>query len=142
MCRYAFHNYKNHYACFVCRKSFKHPGPSSMTTEQVQIQVGRLTKWIERPVPLSIHCPECTREMHDMGLDFKAPRKNDLEQWHKVKRLSDAGVTFHSCGCGGPGWRPQRLNEVAAFLERTQTQSPGLALLNRTPKRKLSLARL
>ena len=31
MCRYAFHIYKNHYACFTCRKMFRQPTRAEMS---------------------------------------------------------------------------------------------------------------
>ena len=35
----------------------------------------------------SVPCPECGEAMHDMGLDFKAPRQDDVKQWTKVEIL-------------------------------------------------------
>ena len=59
--------------------------------------------------------------MNNMGLDFRAPRQTDIEQWRKVEILSENGINFGSCGCGGPGPRPARLREVPVFLrEREQ----------------------
>ena len=54
--------------------------------------------------------------MHDMGLDFKAPRQNDREQWRKVEMLSFHGYRYSSCGCCGPGFRPSCLRDVPHFL--------------------------
>jgi hypothetical protein len=56
--------------------------------------------------------------MSNMGLDFKAPRQRDKRQWKKVRILFERGYTYHSCGCGGPGYRPRTLAEVPAFLGR------------------------
>ena len=38
-----------------------------------------------------------------MGLDFKAPRKENVRAWSALK---ERGYTFNSCGCGGPGFVP------------------------------------
>jgi DNA-directed RNA polymerase subunit RPC12/RpoP len=95
MCRYAFHEYRDHYACFDCRKTFKYDAV--------------------RDDP---KCPQCAKTMVSMGLDFKTPRQNDDRQWRKVKILTQHGYKFGSCGCSGPGERPKRLSEVKEFLQR------------------------
>lgn len=96
MCRYGFHVYKNHYACFTCRKAFAR---MSATT-----------------------CPHCGGTLHSMGLDFKAPRRNDLKQWQKVEKLYLNGIGYYSCGCSGPGYRPTRLNQVDDFLDARERE--------------------
>ena len=69
--------------------------------------------------------------MHDMGLDFKAPRQDDVKQWTKVEILFRHGFTFHSCGCCGPGLRPAELREVEAFLADHLPRSEGEKLLRK-----------
>jgi hypothetical protein len=54
--------------------------------------------------------------MHSLGLDFKAPKQSDVEQWAKVELLHRNGYDFGSCGCSGPGPRPERLRDVGPFL--------------------------
>ncbi|MFN3651870.1 MAG: hypothetical protein ACK47B_20035 [Armatimonadota bacterium] len=98
MCRYAMYPYMEHYACFACRRMFRRP-------------------WREGEVP----CPRCAGPMHDLGKDFKPPQHRDREQWAKVGLLFRKGVTFHSCGCGGPGPRPARLRDVEPFLMEQAT---------------------
>lgn len=103
MCRYAV-PYKAHYACFRCRKTFKrrllgdYSHPPLKNEEQNAL------------------CPQCREPMKDLGLDFKSPAQDDLKQWRKVEIMFEGGVTFHSCGCCGPGARPGKLNEVNDFL--------------------------
>jgi hypothetical protein len=64
-----------------------------------------------------------------MGLDFKAPKRKDKEQWKVVEILYEHGITFYSCGCGGPGYRPTRLREVPAFLKwAKQQQAKGYSV--------------
>ena len=53
-----------------------------------------------------------------MGLDFKAPKQKECQQWEKVRILYANGVAYHSCGCDGPGYRPARLRDVPAFLKQ------------------------
>jgi hypothetical protein len=108
MCRYAFSGpYKQHMACFNCRIALK----------TVTI------------------CPNCNNAMVNMGLDFKAPKRRDTKQWKKVELLYQNGVHFSSCGCGGPGYRPKRLNELADFLAAQEkdrwNKSEGEKLLDK-----------
>lgn len=95
MCRYGFAQYKDHYACFQCRKAFKYPQPTT--------------------------CPQCGKLLAAMGLDFQAPKQTAREQWKVVEILYQHGITFSSCGCGGPGYRPRRMRELPAFLAGYQS---------------------
>lgn len=73
--------------------------------------------------------------MRNMGLDFKAPKQRNFTQWRKVELLYDHGITFHSCGCCGPGYRPATLSEVTAFIEGRIPDSEGERLLQRITRR-------
>ncbi len=110
MCRYAFKRYKRHYACFACRKAFR-VRPTEEWAD-ANVRSGSVT--------LVVKCPDCGHPMHEMGLDFKAPRKKNRKQWKKVEVLHAAGITFGSCGCGGPGYRPRTMREVPEFLAEQQ----------------------
>ncbi|WP_395142485.1 hypothetical protein [Armatimonas sp.] len=117
MCRYAQHIYKQHLACFACRK------------------VWRQERLDETIAPL---CPDCHQPLTDMGKDFKAPRRNATAQWAKAEALVKNRVRFSSCGCGGPGPMPQRLNEVEAFVEaRTQSATEQAAEAARQERQRL-----
>ena len=125
MCRYAEHTYKEPFACFTCRKSFK-----------------QQSRWelpdAERPAPGEprvVLCPQCRQPMADMGLDFKAPSQSEVKQWEKVRALYAAGFAFHSCGCCGPGYRPEDLKDVADFIESNRKLSEGEELLRRIAAR-------
>src|SRR5688572_14219112 len=111
MCRYAQYGpYKEKWACFKCRKSFK--------------QTSRYE--LAHPLPLAedgsrlVICPQCKGPMQNMGLDFKAPKQTDVEQWQKVEILFNNGYAYHSCGCSGPGPRPARLQDASRFLEEQE----------------------
>ncbi|MFS0553950.1 hypothetical protein [Brevibacillus sp. 179-C9.3 HS] len=119
MCRYGMYGpYKDIYACFACRKVFKQTSKFELTEEE----------WNK----IKHACPQCGELMKDMGHDFKAPKQTDVKQWKKVEILFQHGFTYHSCGCGGPGYRPAQLNEVNAFLEKNRRfQTEGEKLLNR-----------
>ncbi len=111
--------YKEHYACFTCRKAFKQTIRWELSSAS-QPAVGETRV---------CHCPQCGQAMVDMGLDFKAPKQKDVKQWQKVQLLYSHGFTFHSCGCCGPGLRPAELKDVEAFLANTLPRSAGEALL-------------
>ncbi|REK77040.1 hypothetical protein DX130_08535 [Paenibacillus paeoniae] len=103
MCRYAIYGpYKDIFACFGCRKSFKQTSTADLNPEQIS--------------KLNYKCPQCHEPMVNMGHDFKAPKQIDKNQWRKVKLLYDHGIAYHSCGCDGPGYRPTSMREVQDFL--------------------------
>jgi len=57
-----------------------------------------------------------------MGRAFKAPKRTDQEQWHKVRALWVAGFRFPN----HTGWReaapfPERLRDVEEFIRLNQT---------------------
>ena len=98
MCRYAMVGpYKQKWACFGCRKPYKSPHGE-----------------VRRE---SAKCPQCRAPMGNMGLDFRAPKQTDKEQWRKVELLFENGINYSSCGCNGPGPRPARLRDVPQFLQ-------------------------
>jgi hypothetical protein len=116
MCRYALNGpYRDHYACFACRKSFKWPHDPDVDPSTL-------------PAPI---CPQCRGPVEAMGLDFKAPPMDDGKQWQKVRILADHGIRYASCGCGGPGPRPELLRDVEAFLAGSLPRSEGEELLRR-----------
>jgi hypothetical protein len=127
MCRYAYAGpYKDRYACFACRKAFKRRKADELPARM------RPTDDVGEPV--AVRCPDCGGPMHDMGMDFEAPRRADVRQWRKVEVLFAHGVTFHSCGCG-PGLRPVALREVGPFLADRRARSEGERLLERFARR-------
>lgn len=119
MCRYAMNGpYKEVFACFACRKSFKQ-------TSKYDLEPG-IYETLE-PV-----CPQCGTPMHSMGQDFRAPKQKDAKQWAKVIALYEHGFTYHNCGCGA-GYRPAEPRELPAFLEEhaSRKRSDGERLLQR-----------
>jgi len=53
-----------------------------------------------------------------MGLDFEAPKQNDTKAWRHIENLYSVGITFHSCGCTGPGYIPQTTERLIQYFER------------------------
>ncbi|WP_264553082.1 hypothetical protein [Flavobacterium sp. N2038] len=103
MCRYAMTSYKPHYACFNCRKTFKR----------------RLKGDIKDGAELNYEakCPECGELTANMGLDFESPKKDDVKKWEHIKNLYAVGITFHSCGCSGPGYIPNSKEKLIEYFE-------------------------
>lgn len=110
MCRYAMTTYKPHYACFECRKTFKRRLFSD-------IQDGYNKEVKENPAK----CPECGNIMADMGLDFKSPKKKDITAWNHIALLYQVDITFHSCGCTGPGYIPNDSDALIEHLSKVKT---------------------
>jgi hypothetical protein len=96
-------SYKPHFACFNCRKTFKR-------------RLKRDVKNGEEPI-LEAKCPECGELMANMGLDFESPKKDDVKKWEHIKSLYSVGITFHSCGCSGPGYIPNSKEKLIEYFE-------------------------
>jgi len=62
-------------------------------------------------------CPQCGELMADMGLDFESPKKDDMKKWEHLKSLYSVGMTFHSCGCSGPGYIPNSKEKLIEYFE-------------------------
>ena len=103
MCRYAMSVYKPHYACFKCRKAFKRKLLGDISGVDCNNTEEKAAK-----------CPECGELMANMGLDFEAPKKTDKKAWEHMAKLFRVGITFHSCGCSGPGYIP---NDEEALIK-------------------------
>lgn len=96
--------YKPHYACFKCRKTFKRRLMGDMRR-------GSQDEFTEAK------CPQCGELMANMGLDFASPKKDSIKEWNHIKNLYSVGLTFHSCGCTGPGYIPKDKNALIAYFE-------------------------
>lgn len=107
MCRYAMASYKPHYACFECRKTFKRRLLGD-------IQGGYNKEAPDNPAK----CPECGNIMANMGLDFESPKKKDIKAWNHISLLYKVDITFHSCGCNGPGFIPNDSDELIKYFLR------------------------
>ena len=95
-------SYKPHYACFNCRKTFKR-------RLFYDIREGRQSDIAK--------CPQCGKPMANMGLDFASPSKNDKKAWEHIQKLYQVGITFHSCGCSGPGYIPRDRDALLAYFK-------------------------
>jgi len=84
--------YKTHYVCPPCRWAVK-----------------RQPRRDGEAVP---KCALCLRPMIDAGRDLAVPRRTDKAGWRALAAVLESGVYFHSCGCGGPGFRPRTPAQV------------------------------
>ncbi|MFE7194828.1 zf-TFIIB domain-containing protein [Kitasatospora sp. NPDC057541] len=61
-------------------------------------------------------CPRCRGSLIDAGHDLEVPRRTDTAGWRALTVVLNAGITFHSSCCEGPGWRPRTPREVRERL--------------------------
>jgi DNA-directed RNA polymerase subunit RPC12/RpoP len=104
-------DYKTHQACFDCRKTFKRRLLHDVARDEQQ--------------SVAAKCPDCGEATASMGLDFKSPPKDDVKAWQHMRSLYTAGITYHSCGCSGPGYIPATTKELMAYLENRLTDYVG-----------------
>jgi len=97
--------YKEHYACFSCRKTFKRKLLCDIKNGYNQKEE-------------AAKCPECSQLMANMGKDFEAPKKREVKAWTHLQQLYRVGITFHSCGCSGPGYIPKSKEELLLHLHK------------------------
>ncbi len=107
MCRYGMIAYKPHLACFKCRKTIK---------RKLLKDINRDALYDEKYEDSIAKCPQCTGLLADMGLDFKSPKKTDVKSWKHLEDLYAVGLTFHSCGCFGPGYMPKDSQAIVDHL--------------------------
>jgi hypothetical protein len=69
--------------------------------------------------------------MVDLGLDFKAPPKDDRESWRILEILHENRFAFHGCGCSVGFTPPRRLRDVPAWLDEHRELSEGESLLKK-----------
>jgi hypothetical protein len=62
-------------------------------------------------------CPQCGELMANMGLDFASPPSTRIKEWHHLKTLYSVGITFHSCGCTGPGYIPKDKESLIQYFK-------------------------
>ncbi len=86
MCRYAFSEYKNTYACFKCRKGFKRRLDKDLLSLNVlkALKQSRFQKLIYNKEPINVRlvskplvkCPDCQNEMVNLGKDLRLPKRD------------------------------------------------------------------
>ena len=77
--------YKQHYACFNCRKAFKKTHLAEVPKQRVRVDdAGRV-----------VHCPQCGERMPEVGYDFKPPKTGDVKAWAEA-RAKVTGTLEHA----------------------------------------------
>jgi hypothetical protein len=102
------------FACFQCRKVFKR----------------RVTFY--RGETENQTCLKCGAQMWFTGTAFKAPRRENVNQWSKAELLIKNGILFHP----NAGYRPNVLREVAPFLKTKVPKTNGEQLLSKITRTK------
>ncbi len=144
MCRYGNKTYKPHFACFNCRKSFKKTPIEDYLKQKNKFEAYKklsikqnnpnVVKQLEQKFETSLStlkemylndistCPDCGNEMADLGLDFKAPKKNAVKAWKRIEGMYHVGHCFHTCGCSGFGYVPRDKTEYLQYLSNRLEQ--------------------
>lgn len=152
MCRYAFKDYKSHFACFDCRKTFKKTSITDWTKQKgldyaykkllrdwstknrkkTEDVVGTTYEKIRDDYLEDVAtCPQCGGAMAGMGYDFKAPKVGATEEWEVIRALYDHGFAFHGCGCSVGYTPPKRISGLQTFFRAHGRLSEGQRLLER-----------
>lgn len=66
--------HSEHFACFTCRRVVK-------KTPYHQLPADSRPSTYEQYRPA---CPECGEPMHNMGKEFRAPRRRDIKAWREA----------------------------------------------------------
>lgn len=143
MCRYAFKTYKHHYVCFDCRKTFKQPVLEDIIMQNKDWESYKqaylnydsekskkfrtdnpklIDRFEEQYRKKEYKCPDCGSEMSNIGLDFKAPKKDKIKEWEIVRSMYKLGNTFHTCGCDGPGYIPKKSIDYLNYLLKVKVE--------------------
>jgi hypothetical protein len=87
MCFCQTGRYKQHFACFVCRKMFKKPAFAALPAD---VKAAGYANY--RPA-----CPQCAAPMHNRGQDFAPPSIRSIKAWREVEK-SHFDRSFRSIG--------------------------------------------
>ena len=102
MCRYAFYKYKNTYGCFNCQVGFKRKNLFDVDPIATEAK--------------DFHCPNCRTLMVNLGRDLRLPKKDEDEQWQRIKYLVYNKYNIYSCGCQGIGFVPHKMEEAIELV--------------------------
>ena len=119
MCRYEKSEYRDHMACFDCRKGFRVANRFSVP-EPKRDPPGE---------PRRATCPQCSGPMADMGPEFQAPRQADKKQWERVRLIHRLGFSFYPCDCCGPGYSEDELLLVFDYIKGKIPRQEGERLV-------------
>jgi hypothetical protein len=115
MCRYAFKEYKETYACFKCQVGFKRPNLFDVQPATFD-NLSKKTKDVPNEAK-SFHCPKCGGKTANLGRDLRLPAKTKNEQWQCIKYLYENKYNIYSCGCQGIGFVPHKMAEAIELVK-------------------------
>lgn len=138
MCRYATKDYKRSHGCFKCRKAFKKTTLNDYLKHNLQLkmiyqefmkckkvserqaletQYATTVDQIESDYQEKISvCPDCGGVLVNLGMDTKAPQKNNVKEWAILEGMYQMGISFQSCGCQAMGFVPHNISDYKEYL--------------------------
>lgn len=151
MCRYGNTDYKPHFACFSCRKTFKKIAIvdflkrsgldrayerlswthiDTAQRRKLEQEFGTTNEEIRASYFREVGaCPQCGQTMAAMGMDFRAPPAGDREAWTIIEALYDHGFAFTGCGCSVGYAPPAKRSGLKEFFSKHERRSEGEELL-------------
>jgi hypothetical protein len=125
------HNYQIQFACFECRKAFKQ-SLSAENPRAIELSKRISGRKPQRTLPALSHtCPQCGGLLTLMGRAFRAPRCENVSQWHKVEILARNGFTFWS----HVGRYPDSVREAEEFVKTKRKRSQGEILAGKIQRK-------
>ncbi len=88
-----YDNYKEHWACFHCRKMVRRPSWHQLW-RQARTEYKSYADYLKHG---TASCPVCGQTMKNMGKGFRPPKQKDVKQWKALENVSQSKKRF-------PGW--------------------------------------
>lgn len=99
----SFPKFKPHFACFTCRRAWKHssggfqfPKPGEIPHERER-RIESNEKVNEEAFSVESRCPVCRKEAPSVGRDFKPPKEDDVKAWKAAEEAFKKNGMFISC---------------------------------------------
>lgn len=89
-----YEHYKEHFACFHCRKMLRRTSWFQLTQE-VREQHKSYSSYLRQA---TMACPHCGQTMYNMGKGFRPPKQKALRGWKALEKSAQSGERF-------TGWR-------------------------------------
>lgn len=123
MCAIDYHHYgcrfKQHYACFGCRKTFKAAGEFLL----VKVLTPRGLRFDR--VPRKVPCPDCGAVMARMGRLFRAPKRAKVREWASLAARFDGPRQHLGAPFDEPWQRQDRLRRERAAAQAAAARRAG-----------------
>jgi tRNA(Ile2) C34 agmatinyltransferase TiaS len=83
--------YKEHFACFKCRKMFKQTAWRGLE-ESLRLQFKDYQDFIHN---YQAPCPQCGQPMPNMGKGFRPPQQKEVKEWLQLEEKAKQGIKFY-----------------------------------------------